>query len=179
MRVTSVRRTVTVAVALVVGQALLCGIIGFVTFGGKSEVRPAPRAVEPRLAGPPRVVPPPGVPPPSSAAPTGKRTPVRATSTHRSLPAPPPARTRSRATSKPSRPPAVTPPSASSAPPAPAISPPVALLPTSPAAGDDESPDPPVAGQSCDDEDATGKTAEGKSVRCERDRDGDLRWRLV
>ncbi|MET0495284.1 MAG: hypothetical protein ABW000_19355 [Actinoplanes sp.] len=177
MRVTSVRRTVTVAVALVVGQALLCGVIGFVTFGGKSEAKPAPHAAEPRLAGPPIVVPPPGVPPPSSSAPARKRSTTRATSTKRPI-LPPPATSRSTTTA--TKPPAspVTVPPPSSEPPVSESLPPISLVPTSPAAGDDE-PEPPVAGKSCDDEGATGKTAEGKSVRCERDRDGDLRWRLV
>jgi hypothetical protein len=65
VRVTSVRRTVLIAVALVTGQALLCGLIGFLTFGNDEPRSPTP-AAEPQLAGPPLVVPPAALPPPDA-----------------------------------------------------------------------------------------------------------------
>ena len=53
----SPRRTVRVAVALVAGQAALCAVIGWVTFGAAEPGTPADtRQVDP-LAGPPVVVP--------------------------------------------------------------------------------------------------------------------------
>jgi hypothetical protein len=53
-----------------------------------------------------------------------------------------------------------------------------ALLPPPSPIPDDGTPAP-VVEERCDDEGATGRTADDKAVRCERDRDGDLRWRLV
>jgi hypothetical protein len=56
---TSVRRTVRMAVALVAGQAALCAVIGWVTFGAGHPDRPgnAAQAVDP-LADPPQIEPP-------------------------------------------------------------------------------------------------------------------------
>ena len=179
VRVTSVRRTVRIAVALVTGQALLCGIIGFVTFGGKDETPPRVRAAEPQLAGPPLVVPGTSPPPSPSERPERSRSATtKQTRTERPTSPTAPASVRSTATRSvsPSRtvtpPPPVPPPTATTSPTDRAL-----LPPSSPVSGDD--PLIPVADEPCDERGATGRTADGKAVRCERDRDGDLRWRLV
>ncbi|MGW4944926.1 hypothetical protein ACWEOZ_25430 [Actinoplanes sp. NPDC004185] len=177
VRVTSVRRTVRVAVALVAGQALLCGVIGFVTFGG-DDAKSSGRAAEPQLAGPPIVVPSTNSPPPSDQAgrPVGAST--KQTRTERpTSPAPVAVRRSTTRSISPSR--TATAPAAPVPPPAPTTSPTNrALLPPSAPAPGDDAPIP-VADEPCDDEGATDRTAEGKAVRCERDRNGDLRWRLV
>jgi hypothetical protein len=179
VRVTSVRRTVRVAVALVTGQALLCGTIGFVTFGGRYDREPGARAAEPQLAGPPIVVPSTNSPPPSERAEQPVSASTEQTRTERPTSPPAPASVRSSTTRSisPSR--TSTVPVAPVPPPTPTTSPTdrALLPPSSPASGDD--PPTPVVDEPCDDAGATGRTADGKAVRCERDRHGDLRWRLV
>ena len=179
VRVTSVRRTVGVAVALVTGQALLCGVIGIVTFSDRSTSAPGAQAVEPQFAGPPAVVPSAGTPP--AAAPADRPEPGTTRSGRIELPTSPPApvaaRNSATRTISPSR--TASPPPAP-VPPAPTTSPPDrALIPPSHPAPDDDAPNPAVERERCDDEGAIGRTAGGKVVRCERDRHGDLRWRLV
>ena len=179
VRVTSVRRTVRVAVALVTGQALLCGVIGFVTFGGRSAEPPGARESAPQLAGPPIVVPVPSTPPPSERAERPAFSTVPRTRTQRPTTPPTSVAVRSSAprSSGPTR--TVSVPPAPPAPPKPAPSSTdrALLPPSSPVSGDDEPV--PVPDERCDTEDATGRTDRGKAVRCEPDRDGDLRWRLV
>ena len=175
LRATSVRRTVVVAVALVTGQALLCAVIGFVTFGDHGRPAPAgPRAAEP-LAGPPVAVPAPVLPEPSATS----RAPRKRGKAHVSSSARParPATTSPvprRSSGAPAPEPAVTSPAATA--PAPEPPSPISLVPAEPV---EESDPPPVLGEPCDDEGATGRTAEGRAVRCEPGRGGDLRWRAV
>jgi hypothetical protein len=186
VRVTSVRRTVVVAVALVTGQALLCGIIGFVTFGDHGGAPPGVRAAEPQLAGPPIVLPPSSAP--TTGAPTARPTsgtprPVR-TERPTSPPAPTAARDSApRKSTRPARTTSAPTPAAPEPPPVPAVTPTDQTLlppafPASPAPADD-APEPVVEKEPCDEAGATGTTVEGKPVRCERARDGELRWRLV
>jgi hypothetical protein len=186
---TSVRRTVRVAAALVAGQALLCGIIGFVTFDDPVPAQPAARAADPRLDGPPlggpRLDEPgaggspgPRSDVPSSGGPSGsaaahRRLSREATSRPvtrtprptgvRTAPAPP-----AGVPAPPGAGPGVPAPPA----PPPVTSPPAALLPS---AGD-EVPAPVEVGERCDEVGATGHTAAGRPVRCVRGHDGDLRW---
>ena len=174
LRVTSVRRTVGIAVALVTGQALLCGVIGIVTFGDKSTSAPGAQAVEPQLAGPPAAVP--SVSAPSAGAPADRPEPGTTRSGRIELPtsstAPVAVRNSATRTIGPSR--------TASVPPAPVTSPPdLALVPPSHQAPEEDEPTPVVERERCDDKGAIGRTAEGKVVRCERGRDGELRWRLV
>jgi hypothetical protein len=174
VRVTSVRRTVGVAVALVTGQALLCGIIGIVTFTDRGTSAPGAQAPAPQLAGPPPVVPSAG--PPPADAPVDHPEPGTTRHGRIELPTSPaaPVAVRNSATRT------IGPSRTASVSPAPTTSPPdVALIPPSPAAPDGDAPVPAVEGERCDDEGALGETAAGKAVRCERDRRGDLRWRVV
>ena len=182
VRVTSVRRTVVVAVALVTGQALLGGIIGFVTFGGDGAASPAAPAAEAQFAGPPVAGPPNG----SATGEPAKR-PRTAGPTTRTRGPDPPRRSAlvrnsatraiipSRSTSVPPEPPAPAP--------APSTSPTDrSLLPPSPPApvADPTLPAPvPVIDERCDEEGATGRTPDDEAVRCERGSDGELRWRPV
>ncbi|MEU7901829.1 hypothetical protein [Actinoplanes sp. NPDC049118] len=175
MRVTPVRRTVAVAVALVTGQALLCGVIGFVTFGDRGDAVTGARAAGPQFPVPP-AGPPSASNPPSSSAPSARLTTRRPAGTTRAASRPPsPAGTRT----PPAPPPA--PPATAAVPPAPpatVTSPPgLAPLPT-PSAEDDETQGPVRVRDRCDVEGAAGRTADGRAVRCVRGRDGDLRWRL-
>ena len=172
VRVTSVRRTVTVAGALVAGQALLCVVIGFVTFGDPEDEAPSVQAAVPRLVVPPTV-------PPSRPAAGEKFAAVSSTTPRPTL-----TKQRSSPAGSTSSPAGRVPP-ASAAPEASVTSPPnVGLLPPSsstpePEPEPDDTPEPAVVHERCDTEGATSRTATGKAVRCERGRDGDLRWRLV
>ena len=175
MRVTSVRRTVRVAVALVTGQALLCGIIGFVTFDS-DEPASRPGASAPLLAGPPIAAPATSVPPPTERAKRAEPGTARSTRTERPASPPASAGVRTSATRK------VKPSLEVRIPrkPVPSTSPPdreLLLPPPSPAPADDAPV--PVVQEPCDDEGATGRTAGGQAVTCRRDRRGELRWTLV
>ncbi|MEV4707142.1 hypothetical protein [Actinoplanes sp. NPDC049316] len=191
LRATSVRRTVIVAVALVTGQALLGAVIGFMTFDRDEAGPAASRAAEPAAA-PPIVAPAPSTPAATEASqPPGKRAVADASSGTRRVPASPapafpapafpapassaPAEAVTRPGTSPSptrtsSAPAPLPPSSSAAP-APG------LLPSPDA--DQPGAETPVAREPCEEEGATGRTGDGKTVRCRRDRDGRLRWRLV
>ena len=171
-RVTSVRRTVRVAVALVIGQALLCGIIGFVTFDS-DEPAPRPGAPAPLLAGPPIPAPSAGVPPPTERAKRAEPGTARSTRTERPTSPPTSAGVRTSATRKvkpsleiriPRPVPSTAPTDRELQPPSPV---PIADAPV------------PVVQEPCDDEGATGRTAGGQAVTCRRDRRGELRWTLV
>jgi hypothetical protein len=178
VRVTSVRRTVRVAVVLVAGQALLCGIIGFVTFGGH-DAAPRPRLTAPQLAAPPIVVPTPS-PGPASELARGA-TPGSVRLTRAGWPTSPPTSAAVRRPTRTISPSVtVTVPAAPAPPPVPSGTPTDRSLLSPPTSGGPVEDAPvPVAGEPCDDEGATGRTADGKAVRCERDRDGGLRWTLV
>ena len=179
VRVTSVRRTVGVAVALVTGQALLCAVIGIVTFSGKSTSAPGAQAVPPQLAGPPPVVPSASTPP--AGAPADRPEPGTTHSGRIELPTSPPASVAVRNSATRRISPSRTTSPAPAGPTAPATSPPdLGLVQPSDAVPEEDAPIPVVEERErCDDEGAAGRTAEGKAVRCERGRDGDLRWRLV
>jgi hypothetical protein len=177
-RVTPVRRTVGVAVALVTGQALLGGIIGFVTFGGESDTAPGTGTAAPQIAGPPIVLPPASLPPSGrSAAPKKPATRKSSATTRPASRRPTPAPERrsaepSATTARPATPSPTPRPTKTTTPPG------LVLLPPLPA-DDEGSEDPVVVRERCDDEGATGRTSDGKVVRCVRGRDGDLRWQLV
>ena len=189
VRVTSVRRTVRVAVALVIGQALLGGLIGIVTFAGGAASRPGASAAGPQLAGPPVVVPTPGPPPPSpppgaptAGAPTERPEPGTVRSGRMRWPtsstAPVAVRTSATRTIGPA--PTTSAPRVRS--PAPTTSSPdSALVPPPLPAPEGDTPAPVVEQDRCADEGAIGWTVTGELVRCERDRrgDGELRWRRV
>ncbi|GID94753.1 hypothetical protein ACFQFC_29250 [Amorphoplanes digitatis] len=181
LRVTPVRRTVAIAVALVTGQALLCGVIGVVTFGEPGDTKTGARAAGPEFRGPPAVAPTASVPP-AVAGPSAKhstRRPEAAPTRTASRP-PPPAET----PGPPARP--ALPQTAIALPPAPpdtgtpssALVPPPAPPPAPPADGE-ETQAPVRVWDRCDEEGAAGLTADGRAVRCLRGRHGDLRWRLV
>jgi hypothetical protein len=178
VRVTPVRRTVIVAVALVTGQALLCAIIGFVTFGGTDDAAPTAGAAGPRLAGPPIVVSPTGAPSPSRSAASKRRSSTRSTAEIRPTSPAPTSRPARRAPTGPAASPSIVP--VVPAPPVPSVSllPPIDLFPR-PSAESSDPTAPAVANARCDDEGATSETAGGEAVRCVRGRTGELRWRLV
>jgi hypothetical protein len=174
VRVTSVRRTVLVAVTLVTAQALLGGIIGIVTFGADREAPPA-SAKEPQLAGPPVVL------PPSRPTPAERLSMAasRAVRTERpTSPRPPPVTSRSPAARTASPSPAASRTSPPPQPPMPTISIPDPDL-VAPSVPAFEDPPVPVVGEPCAEAGADGRTADDKAVRCVRSRDGRLRWRLV
>ena len=179
-RTTPVRRTVIVAVSLVTGQALLGAVIGFVTFDRDDGAPVAPRAAD-VVAAPPIVVPAPSLPVPSrsSRAPRKRAAAEVSTSIRRTVP--PPAEPTETETERPRtstapRPATTAPEPAPSSTPPPPAPPPTALLPPEYDAPPDDTP---VIRERCDEEGATGRTDDGRAVRCERDRDGDLRWRPV
>jgi hypothetical protein len=165
---TSVRRTVRVAVALVAGQALLCAVIGWVTFGASHAHRPgAPVSTVEPLAGKPLVMPPAvSVPPPR--APSASVTPSAKEKVKTSAPASP--------RQSPSR----RPPAEDS------TSPPV-MLASPPPRPADVAPSPTPADQVqspvklldvCEPLDAKGLTADGVPVRCVKSADGTLHWQI-
>jgi hypothetical protein len=187
----SARRTVRVATALVAGQAALCAVIGWITFGAThGPARTASAPVDP-LAGAPLVIPPPSVVPPVLPK-TGPAVTAKATATSIDRTTAP----RSRRTARHSSPP---PPAA----PPPVAPPPVAPLPAptaptttstdpppSPPASDDSQlivptptptpqiQQPVVVREPCDPENALGKTAAGVALVCVHAADGTLRWQI-
>ncbi|GAA2508356.1 hypothetical protein Ahu01nite_060360 [Winogradskya humida] len=155
----------TVAVMLVVGQALLCGVIGFVTFGGKQEhLSAAPRTADAPVVVDPKPVDPHPSSRATSAPPSSGMASRRLTRSQRPT-TPPPVST------PPSSPPALTPFVATS-PPSTTTPPDLALLPP-------EKDDAPVVREICEIEGSTGRTKDGQAVRCTRGHDGRLRWRPV
>jgi hypothetical protein len=170
-RATSVRRTVTVATALVASQAVLCGVIGWITFGGTNQS--ARSAAEPFL-GPPIVVPPAGVAPvvpPSSAR---RQAPVtsRASSTPRPTSAP------ARTAAAPS-PPRSTVAATETSPSPTGTSPADTGLVIRPTPSASETQGNVEVGKECAPEDAVGSTAEDVAVLCARDRGGNLIWQII
>lgn len=181
-----VRRTVRVAVALVVGQALLCAVIGWVTFSySRERAHRDPAAVD-QLAAPPATI---AV---SPSVPTTGRTPgptpgsSRARSTPPAAPVPPgPPRPATGVTTS-------TGPAASVAPTTTSKSPYLVVIPppAAPRASASPSPaasatptavveEPVVAGARCDRRGALGRTADGVDVLCLPDRQGRLHWKIV
>ncbi|MCO8272058.1 hypothetical protein M1L60_15800 [Actinoplanes sp. TRM 88003] len=187
----TVRRTVRMAVALVVGQAVLCALIGWLTLGqSRSEPARSPGAAVDQLAAPP-----PADPATPSArtviAPTTQaREPVPATSRpaprkKKRSPAAPerPATTTAPTTrapqpiSVPPDPPALVPPAP---PPSPPPSPsPSSALPSSPSPSAGLVRDPVRVGDECRPTGAYGRTAEGVLVRCVREWRHPPRWKIV
>jgi hypothetical protein len=168
VRVASVRRTVLVAGALLAGQALLCAVIGVVTFGERGGEPADVRVAGPRFAPPPVAPSAPGPSPTRSAA-AKQRGAVRSSMSRPvSPPAGPPSRSSSPAPREAgpvaSQPPAVTTP------------PEVIGLPPPPSAG---APAPPVVNEPCDTEGLIGMTVTGQVVRCAHGLGGMLRWRPV
>jgi hypothetical protein len=177
-----------VATALLVGQALLCALIGWLTFGAtRDSAGRAPAPVDP-LAGAPVVIPrpnvpppePPPVPPPTSAPATAKATATSIEPSKSSSSRPAPSRS-----TPPPRPPGaalLVPPrlaSTRAATPTPPTDPGKTIdprvAPPTPAPAVQE---PVVAGEPCDPAGALGRTADGVLLVCFRDSDGTLRWRV-
>jgi hypothetical protein len=171
-----------VAAALVAGQAVLCGVIGWVTLGGREPARSTTRAAEPHL-GPALVVPPvtvapmpvtapgrPGPRPATTAATgtllTGSSTPEGAGPSVLPTPraTPPHTATRTPASPRPSPP--------TSAPTT------DVLIPTPTARPSDILVNV-VIGEKCVPEGADGLTVAKVTVRCQRDRSGDLVWQII
>ena len=182
-RATSVRRTVTVATALVMGQALLCAVIGWVTFDGdRPPAQSTARAPAP-LPGSPIVV------APSSATPIPARW---LSSSQRAAPSSPTGSTPERTSEAPrSSPPAPAPGSTGSldstgstgstaaAPLLPSSSPAEAVLALRPTPSAAEVHGNVVVGDECNPLDARGVTVDDIAVRCDRDSDGDLIWQII
>jgi len=172
-RVSPVRRTVTIAGALIASQALLCAVIGWVTFGGHDHSGgSSARAAEPKL-GPALVLPPvsvaPVLPSPSTHHPSR---PAATTSTTPATSQPPakPARVRPTVPRSPvASPPAPKPPAT-----APAKGS-VVVLPTPSAT---EVQGNVVIGDKCSPEGADGVTAKDVAVRCVADANGNLSWQV-
>jgi hypothetical protein len=175
-----------VATALVAGQALLCAVIGWVTFGGHDPARSTTQAAEPRF-GPALVV------PPASVAPvlTGGPTRSHPKAPDLSLPAPtgpppsPPGPDSIKLTIPPSRTSApVSAPVSSAAAPAARPGAPVpssvdGSLVATPAPTVSPTQEGVVAGEKCDPPDAYGLTVGKVAVRCLPDRNGDLVWQII
>ncbi|MEU8814180.1 hypothetical protein [Actinoplanes sp. NPDC048796] len=191
-----VRRTVRMAVALVIGQALLCALIGWLTLGRSgSESGGSGAAVDQAAAPPPRpsaAAPAPAVPAPEPpvAAPRSPEAPVSKTrrptrkATTTVTAAAPEATKPPPVTSKPAVP-SVTPSSELiMLPPEPPESP-VASPSSSPTPGDRPRPDGEqfqrdvTVGDRCWPEGAFGRTRDGELVRCLRARYDPPRWKIV
>ncbi|MET0423398.1 MAG: hypothetical protein ABW046_05965 [Actinoplanes sp.] len=187
----SVRRTVRMAVALVIGQALLCALIGWLTLGSSQDQtrRPASPPVD-QLAAPP----PPALLEPTATISTAPRQirpvrPIRPASsspvarldrtTRPTTPAPRPSSKR-----PPSRPPL---PSTNPTPPAPPVPP--GLLTPSPQPSSSATPiglpgDEPVQqavtiGDRCRPEGAYGRTKRGVLARCLSSWHRGPRWKIA
>jgi hypothetical protein len=172
-RATSVRRTVTVATALVASQAVLCGVIGWITFGGTNQPARSTTRAEPVL-GPPIVVPPASVAPvvpPSSAH---HHVPVTGRASGIPRPTSAPART-----AAPPSPPRRTIAATENSPGLPATGRAGAglVLPPTPSASETQRNA--EVGKQCAPQDAIGLTAEDIAVLCGRDRDGNLIWQII
>ncbi len=172
------------AVALVVGQAVLCAFIGWMTLGrSRSEpVRPPGSAVVDQLAIPPLAGPaPPSLTSRSTVVPSKQArkptTPTSRASPRRSATtAVPPSSTVTRTPEPilaPPEEPALLPP----APPPPSATPPATTRPTTPAP--DVVQEPVRVGDECRPEGAYGRTADGELVRCVREWRHRSRWKIV
>jgi hypothetical protein len=191
----SVRRTVRVAVALVIGQALLCALIGWITFTYSPAHRDHQSPAVDQMAGAPVVAPRAGatsataLAAPSSSAPAGKR------AKHDAGAADPAAPSTAQSSAVPGVVlnvpafPAVPMPTATSEnpqltvlppqPPAPASTTPSATTPPATAPAALPSPEVVVPGTECDHENAVGHTVTGAEVHCLRNRHRQLRWKIV
>jgi hypothetical protein len=171
-RVTSVRRTVTVATALVVSQVVLCVVIGWVTIDRHAHSGSSASAAGPVL-GPPVVVPPVTIRPVSPTRPAGEssqfirsRKPAEETSTGIST-----TRTGVNAPTGAAEPTkTIT---------APAPEPPSAEAPNGIRASKSPIQQDVVPGAACDPAGADGVTRTGRAARCSPGRSGDLVWQIV
>jgi len=183
----TVRRTVRMAVALVLSQALLCGLIGWLTFGRSpaSGPPPATQAIEPltlpRLPVIPRPEPRTSTTVPVTTPAPTKATGAPTTAAARRLPP-----TETGEWPAPSRVPAAPVPAApAEPPPAPMASTPTAptesLVPPAPpsASAAPTVQQPVTAGEHCRPEWAFGRTADGTWMRCLRSGPHRLRWKIV
>ena len=166
------------AVALVVGQALLCAVIGWMTLGSpRSEpARPSGTAVVDAMGAPPS---PPSPPP---AVHTSRVLAAPATQARKATSAPAPHRpTSTRATRTASPSPTPSPVPIGAPPDDPAMAPPEPSPPSSPSSPSpsDEVQEPVREGDECRPAGARGRTAEGEDVRCVREWPRRLRWRIV
>lgn len=159
------------AVALVAGQAALCAVIGWVTFG-PSE--PAPKASGAQTLSGPIVFPTPTLPP-VLVAPAPPRAPAsKGSSPRASRSSRPPT---SRATSEPAaeKPQPVM---ATDQSPIVPMPPDPDLAATPPPSPIQEVQFPVVQGTPCDPEGAKGLTDKDVDLQCVKDHDGDLRWQI-
>ncbi len=162
-----------VAVALVAGQAVLCAVIGWVTFG-PSEAKPDAAGIHPLTK--PIVFPtlPPYPTKVIPAAPEVSATKASSPRASRSSSTSPTRATSEPATEKP-RPVMATGPTSS----APPSDPGLAATPSPPAASPSESVQSPVVeGRPCSPEGAKGQTSNHVDLRCVKDADGDLVWQI-
>jgi hypothetical protein len=185
--VVSSRRTVRVAIALAAGQAALCGVIGWVTFGPGLGGSAAGNPLD-EVAAPPAVMPAPsiGVPPAPLPAPPASK-PAAKNTRARERPAADAQRT-TRAPEPPARP-SSTPVPTPTPTPSPAGTQSEAAVPPEPHDPNgligSSAPEPTSAsapaevGGECDDEGATGVTVDDLAVVCVRGQDGVLRWQLA
>jgi hypothetical protein len=168
----SVRRTVRVAVALVAGQAVLCAVIGWVTFGSGHAHRPGPVPTVEPLAAKPLVIPPPVVLPPPRP-PRSPATPSAAKKdTTSASPSARPSTREPRSTPASVAEPARSPRSGPSPPPE---GPALAVPSPTP---DDQVQSPVKLLDPCDPVDALGLTVAGLSLRCVKGDDGSLHWQI-
>jgi hypothetical protein len=187
--VVSSRRTVRVAIALAAGQAALCAVIGWVTFGPGLDGSVAGKPLD-SVAGAPAVIPAPsvGVPPAPLPVPSSPKPAARTTSRTHERPAAEKPRTTRAAVAETRQSPAPAP--APTSTPSAAGTTSAALLPPSPPRQPDDmtgsaSPDPTAAaaevevGVECDDEGAPAVTIDDHAVQCVRGDDGVLRWQLA
>lgn len=176
------RRTVAVAVALVVSQTALCAIIGWLTFGPPPAGSQSPDPVDPEAA-PAIVMPtvsvglPPTSAPPTSAPPTRRSAkPVESSTAEFRREPRPPAPLR-----KPETRPATREPQPSTVV-APEESPSPLVAPnpgTAPSPADSEEVQGPVeVGQPCDPPGAFGVTADDVSLLCVLQEDGAVVWQI-
>lgn len=183
-----VRRTVRMAVALVVGQAMLCALIGWLTLGRHraEPTRPPGSSVVDQLA----------IPALTSAAPPSRGT-ISATALSRPTSAAPrraaPARTTVTADVPPPAVPPAGDPQPINAPPDDPVAPPMPPPPSpsrtqtpapsaatpSPTTSPEVVQEPVRVGDECRPLGAYGRTAEGDPVRCLRDWRHGPRWKIV
>lgn len=171
------------ATALIAGQAVLCAVIGWVTFGGADQARSTTRAAGPDF-GPALVVPPAGVTPVLTSAPGRPHSqPAVAGSRASAVPPSPPAPDAAGGTVTPSRTSAPVRTSTSSAarPPAPVptASPTDGNLVLTPSPSGSGVQTGVVIGEKCGPEKADGLTVLSVAVRCLPEQRGDLVWQVI
>ncbi len=183
-RAASPRRTVRVAAALVAGQAVLCAVIGWVTFGSSGPPPSvAGRAVDAPTV-PPIMVPTASmaIPLPPSPAPgttaTATRRAQESTRPARKPPPKPVATPGVRTTTVPERPTTVATTTAETRPAVPPSVPPVADPAATPAPMPTEVQQEVVAGEPCDPPGALGETVDDVEVSCVRGPDGRPSWQI-